>query len=574
MLIDLSRRKLIDFDPTAFSTEEERKMLHAITRLDVSCNSLSSLYGMRWLSMLTSLDVSNNNVAFLHGLPLSLRQLNASSNVLTEVDGLSPLLQLEVLVVSHNQITTLEGLPAAVRILDASCNRIASLTGLEKCTSLEELQVRQNMIQHVEGLSPIQFLPSLKAATLAENPVTNSKRRLAAVHAMLPPTLQVVDLPSWSWMKTSSGPSSSSLVVSLNTTTMQDSVNLSCFSSVSTVRQGKDASTRGSPSLSPASCSHMPVRTTLQREKQKHSHAGSDMTCCMTATNFTTPSPAAVVHNNVLSSSDTTHYYSRLEHASRDVNAMQVPQRQAFTEVDISLPSIRAQRLLQSMVEHLQYELDTCRRSCLIFKRENGDLKLCIQQLQSINEYQARMNAILVEKNDKLERICFCSSPLKQTQILATSTDVKNHVEGDGVAHAPPTSREQLLELSSSGKGDLGKEAIEIDPQHPYVEGPSEQATLAETKAELRRGARSLAALFMSLVPKPARDRPHSSSASTAGAANCNGSYHPRTIPQHGEDTSCINANAENALKDVNAGDKGRKRTVSFGGFAYYSPSP
>ncbi|RNF24276.1 uncharacterized protein Tco025E_02635 [Trypanosoma conorhini] len=573
MQIDLSHRNLIDFDPTAFSTDDEREVLNAITRLDVSCNSLSSLYGLRWLSNLTSLDVSNNNVASLHGLPLPLRQLNASFNVLTDVDGLSPLLHLEVLVVSHNQITTLEDLPAAVRIVDASSNRLASLTGLEKCRALEELQVRQNMIQNVEELAPIQRIPSLKALTLAENPVTNSKRRLAAVHAMLPLTLEVVDLPPLPWTKPASAVSSSSPAVSLNTTTVRDTINLSCFSAASTARVSRNDSTHGSPSRSQASCPHMPVRTTPQQEKQQQSRSGSGTTCWITGNGAMPLPPAAVLHGDVPPLSDTAQG-GRLGHDACGISAMQAPRREVYTEVDASLPSIRAQRPSQSTLEHLQSELDECRRSCFFYREENAGLRLRIQQLQSTNEDQARMNAILVEENERLERICGGSLPLKQAQSIAASTDVKVHVMADGAAHVSPSSRGQLLRLPSGSRNNVGEEAIVAASQHPYVEESLEEATSAEAKTELRRGARSLAALFMSLVPKPAMDRPQSGSAFAADASNHNDSRHHRTAPQSAEDTSSFNTNAaDNGLRNPNVSDKGgRRRTVSFGGFAYCSP--
>ena len=581
MRIDLSRRNLIDFDSAAFSTDDDRELLISITRLDISYNSISSLYGLHCLSTLGSLDVSNNNVTSLRGLPPPLRQLNASFNALTDVEGLSPLLHLEVLLVSHNKITSLEGIPASVRIIDASSNRIASLGGIEGCTLLEELHARQNIIQNVEGIAFIKSLHSLKAVTLAENPVTSSKRSAAAVYAVLPPTLHFVDLPSESWMNHTSAASSFSHTASVNTATVRDTINISCFSPNSTVRTSKGASTSGSSSLSASSSSHVSLHTKDENEKRKQPLSEDNMTSFIAVNDIKADAPSFHLHREVSSFSDTDQHSTFYD--SRDVTHMQGPKRQqALSDVNISAPNIHAQHMTSSL-EHLQFELDECQRTCLFYKMENEELKLHIQQLQSKNEYQERMNTILLERNQKLQLLCAGSSPLRQGEIPSASTEMKHHVEGGGAVQSKSLLMEPLIGSCNKRSGNVRKEASGDDSQHSQVEELSGEVSSLEARAELRRGARSLARLFMSLVPKPELRQPRCSSPSTADAAasndntnnnNNNISHHHLISPQTEGGANNINAKERSGLRDTNAGDKGRKRSVSFGGFAYYSPPP
>ncbi|EKF39247.1 hypothetical protein MOQ_000532 [Trypanosoma cruzi marinkellei] len=582
MRIDLSRRNIIEFDSAAFSTDDDREVLNSITRLDISYNSISSLYGLRCLSTLRSLDVSNNNVTSLRGLPPLLRQLNASFNALTDVEGLSPLLHLEVLVVSHNKITSLEGIPASVRIVDASSNRIASLRGLEECTLLEELQVRQNIIENVEGIAIIKSLHSLKAVTLAENPVTSSKRRAAAVYAILPPTLQFVDLPSKSWMKHTSAASSFSHTASLNTATVRDTINISCFSPDSTVRTSRDASTRGSSSRSAASSSNVSLHTKNEHKNRKQPFSEDNMTTLITGNDVKAAPPSFLLHREASSFSNTDQ--DSTSYDSRDVTHVQEPQQQqALSDVNILAPNVHAQQMTSSLLEHLQSELDECQRTCLFYKMENEELKLHIQQLQSKNEYQERMNTILLERNQRLQLLCTESSPLQQGQIISASTDMKDHVEGGGAVQSTPLLMEPLIGFCKKSSGNVRTEASGDDSQHCHVEELSGEVSSLEARAELRRGARSLAGLFMSLVPKPELRQLRCNSPSTADAAasndntnntNSNSSHHHLISPQSEGGTNNINAKERGSLRETNAVDKGRKRSVSFGGFAYYSPPP
>ncbi|KEG13688.1 hypothetical protein DQ04_00851140 [Trypanosoma grayi] len=582
MQVDLSHRNLIDFDSSAFCTEDEREALRSITRLDISFNSISSLHGLHWLSTLTALDVSHNSVASLRGLPLPLRQLNASFNVLSDVECLSPLLQLEVLVISHNQITGLRGIPATVRILDASSNRLTSLAGVERCAALEELQVRQNMIQRAEGLEALNSLHLLKALTITGNPVTCSRRHISAVYAMLPVGLQVVDLPSTSTTMHSSTVSTPNNVVrggnsgdispaaSLNTNTAKDTINISGVSSASTAKTSQDVSSHGSHAHPPASyCLVSPQKNGVDKDAKQERQSGNmtpwlaegismaDLHCS------TLPESVPLLSGTAASSSVSVSRNTSIVNSSRQV---------ASTEVDVSVPSIRAQRLTQSALECLQSELDECRRMCSFYNKENAELRLSVQQLRSTNERLVQANSTLLERNRQLQLACASNPSYRQELDVSGSPGEKNVVDN---GPSRPSSIQQLVKLSHDENN--GVEVRNSGGIHCQVEDASGEAPSLEEKAELRRGARSLAALFMSLVPTAAATQP---SSARSFSADVSGRDHNRdsgrrmmSSPSRGTYTNNSHSNSisDSQLSSANGGRR-KRRTVSFGGFAYYSP--
>jgi Leucine-rich repeat (LRR) protein len=131
MQVTLTRRSMTSFDATRLSSQEERDMLQAIARLDLSYNSIALTKGMQYLGRLTELDVSHNCLETLDHLPLGLRRLNVGHNNLQALSGMVALTQLQWLDCSHNVLSTLAGLPPtnALRVVLASHNRLVSCKG-------------------------------------------------------------------------------------------------------------------------------------------------------------------------------------------------------------------------------------------------------------------------------------------------------------------------------------------------------------------------------------------------------------------------------------------------------------
>ena len=188
MQISLSGRGMAEFDASAFSTKDEREMLYAISKLDLSRNKLTLVRGMQCLSNLTSLDVSNNKIKSLAGLPLKLRRLDVSSNDLKFLDGLTPLSQLEWINVSGNELVSLSGLPGTNTLhhVDASRNRLPNLKGVELCVGIHELLVSQNLLRKVDDLISLRYLRSIRHLSIGDNPVTSNPRNATAIRLLVP----------------------------------------------------------------------------------------------------------------------------------------------------------------------------------------------------------------------------------------------------------------------------------------------------------------------------------------------------------------------------------------------------
>jgi hypothetical protein len=190
MQVTLTRRSMTSFDATRLSSQEERDMLQAIARLDLSYNSIALTKGMQYLGRLTELDVSHNCLETLDHLPLGLRRLNVGHNNLQALSGMVALTQLQWLDCSHNVLSTLAGLPPtnALRVVLASHNRLVSCKGLEGCAGLRELDVFSNLVPDVGQLGVLKSLHSLRVMNVGENPcvLRNPGRCHAELKALLP----------------------------------------------------------------------------------------------------------------------------------------------------------------------------------------------------------------------------------------------------------------------------------------------------------------------------------------------------------------------------------------------------
>jgi len=156
--------------------------LDAVTTLDISSNSLTTLKGLPKnliilvceCNRLTTLDYlppnlkilscRYNKITSLGNLPSNLTELYCADNEITSVKDLpSNLVELNI---SNNRISSLEGLPS--NLLDLKCkdNQIISLTGLP--LNLRTLKCENNQIVSLEGL---QFLRLLRWLSYENNPV-------------------------------------------------------------------------------------------------------------------------------------------------------------------------------------------------------------------------------------------------------------------------------------------------------------------------------------------------------------------------------------------------------------------
>ncbi|KAH9599674.1 hypothetical protein LSM04_000220 [Trypanosoma melophagium] len=596
MQINLSRRNLIEFDSSAFTTDDDQEVLRSIKELDISFNNFSTLKGLHRLSTLTTVDVSHNSIASLRGLPLPLRKLNASFNVLGDLHGLLSLLHLEILVVSHNQITSLRGLPAKLRMIDASSNRITSIIGVEKCKGLEQLDISQNMIRTSEGLESLKSLHALKSLTMGENPITKSRRHLSTVFSLLPNSLEVIDLPSLTRTMQSSEVSSqsnithdiSSPALSLNNTSLKDAINLSVLSSTSTGKVSHDNSIYGCQSQVSSHFHHISPKLNGSNQEEMENFVNKKLVSSDGVKKSTEESHSSVpsvkvpllspmgTPSTVSTSQDTslTQQHPRKERMEKRQD------KKVIMEVDVSFSEIPTKGVTESMVERLQSELDECRRVCAFYKKENAELRQRIQDLESANNQQTKSKVEILDGNLWLQFPCASDSSSIKKSILRDALKGKRNHQAHGNFSINPKG--EKVRKSSNETGLNSKEKIsQNNPhslQHKVQELPGELLSLDE-KAELRRGARSLAALFMSLLPGSTNSSSQLGSVS-AGDAN-NGNHHMQTSPSRESGTDYNHNNRapyisereqEQQEQENNTTAGRRKRTVSFGGFAYYSP--
>ncbi|XP_055084461.1 leucine-rich repeat and coiled-coil domain-containing protein 1 [Periophthalmus magnuspinnatus] len=90
----------------------EVQLVSTITSLNLHCNNISQIEGLRNAWHLRHLDLSSNCISHIENLSslTSLRTLNLSCNLITKVEGLNGLVNLTRLNLSYNQINNLTGL--------------------------------------------------------------------------------------------------------------------------------------------------------------------------------------------------------------------------------------------------------------------------------------------------------------------------------------------------------------------------------------------------------------------------------------------------------------------------------
>ncbi|CUF92709.1 Hypothetical protein, putative [Bodo saltans] len=494
MQISLARRGMAEFDASAFSTKEEREMLYAITKLDVSYNSLTVVKGMQCLSNLTALDISYNKVKSLAGLPLKLRRLNASHNDLKYLDGLTPLSQLEWIDVSFNEIVSVSGLPgsAGLRHVNASNNRIGSMKGIELCTGIHELVISQNLLRKVDDLVPLRYLRAIRELNVSDNPVTANPRNFAAIR-LLVPTLQhlegakaasaavtsaelsgIDEKPSTAFSSapyfhnlSTSKLSSAPRPKSPQTTTVTP--NTSSITAASSARgRGEDISNQSRRAHSAnsdqsSSLYHLLLKShdssTLHRAPFTGGHNArgvvSSAKDAPRAASAERPSSADASRASprrgltFLSSSSrpTAETNSNHQRARPYVGPQQM-----FNTVDVgraaqdvSVSSISAQRMMEERIATLERELKESRKSSEIAQRDADNYKLQVKQLKDTVERQAKVNAMLADANRQL------SIEASRLQILA-APKVIVPTSGSSQLHRNSTAGSQAASAAASLK--------------------------------------------------------------------------------------------------------------------------
>ncbi|CCW67692.1 unnamed protein product [Phytomonas sp. Hart1] len=211
MQLDLSRHTLDTFDVCKHLTsyaaanhlDDASCTLAAmqITHLDLSFNALHVVSGLKHLPHLRVLNLSHNLLSSLEDeLPPRLSNLNISYNKLSTLrsGALQPLQKLQTLDISFNCLKDLHGFPEApdaLRVLNVCGNQLTTLSDIMQCIRLEELYANKNALKEANDLSVLEILTQLRVFTLSENPILLFPKKVQAIHLLLPPDLEQMDVP-------------------------------------------------------------------------------------------------------------------------------------------------------------------------------------------------------------------------------------------------------------------------------------------------------------------------------------------------------------------------------------------
>ncbi|KAG8343162.1 hypothetical protein TRVL_06011 [Trypanosoma vivax] len=519
MSIDLSHKNLTEFDSSAFSTERDREILRSIAQLNLSHNSISSIEGLGWLSSLTTLDLSHNYIHSLStGLPPLLRQLNVAFNILRGLEGIKALTKLEVLVASNNQLTGLLGLPPALRILDVSGNQIASLVGLETCGTLEELRVRRNMIESVEALGALSALNSLRTLTLAGNPVISTCQGLSAARALLTASVEATDLPSSVDAKPAVVIGAFDLQNATRDTAPHSPAQLT---GAEVPSQAVSSSTN---SLPQSSQSDVAVAVTLCDETphalhQAHEGSGASVRkdgggnvkaqeiLFLDTVEDVEVMPVPSTYNGPPSCQTA---YSSVNVSQETVDPQLSPWRSA-RDVEQGASKSCERARMDVNLQHLQAALNDCQEVCRSCEVEKEALRLRIEELEAITLQQTAINSMFAQRfeeiQDKLSALTEYTRSLTRSGYLDV---VERGMCGKGDAPQPLSGGQEMGKSSGLPNAPNKRTAIRdgvVDSIAGQEHRNTEGAPSLETRAEIRREARSLAEFFMSIVPGAAGDQ-------------------------------------------------------------------
>ena len=183
---DLSYNKLRNLElsrPSELDAQDESSM-GAVTNLNVSHNTLTSLKGMQRFNMLTNVNLSHNSLRSLDGEAAKaleslqlLTVLDCSNNHITYVHFRKGLKSLRALDLSKNMLEDLPKVAACEHLVDLrlSQNHIADLTSagdlveVLPVASLEELDMQGNLIDDWFQLTALSALDELRRIKVGGN---------------------------------------------------------------------------------------------------------------------------------------------------------------------------------------------------------------------------------------------------------------------------------------------------------------------------------------------------------------------------------------------------------------------
>ncbi|XP_077086567.1 leucine-rich repeat and coiled-coil domain-containing protein 1 [Siphateles boraxobius] len=145
----------------------------SISSLNLHCNRLTKIEGLRTAWYIRHLDLSSNHICRIEGLASlsSLRTLNLSCNSISKVEGLNGLTNLTRLNLAYNQINDLTGLlylhgaEYKLKYLQLHSNRLESMNHLLQC--MVGLQNLKDVTLSKDGAqNPICSLPGYREMAL------------------------------------------------------------------------------------------------------------------------------------------------------------------------------------------------------------------------------------------------------------------------------------------------------------------------------------------------------------------------------------------------------------------------
>jgi hypothetical protein len=629
MQISLAGRGMADFDASAFATKDEREMLYAISKLDLSRNKLTLTRGMQCLSNLTSLDVSNNKLKSLAGLPLKLRRLDASNNDLKFLDGLTPLSQLEWINVSGNELVSLNGLPgtATLHHVDASHNRLPNLKGLELCVGIHELRVSHNMLRKVDDLISLRYLRAIRHLTIGDNPVTSNPRNATAIRLLVPKitTLDGVGgggLPDAnsqapggpplappatgqarvvvrSNSNPGSRPGTPTNLSGLSVSTIPNGGNslLGGVTGDTSIRQqlrAVEASVRPNTGTTPTSKDALYLSLLRTLDSSKRPQPSSSPKRAHSADGAAVRRSTAADHSSSAISHDATAADSSA--ARRPLSASFVNSDRA--PLDASVPALMSQRVMQQRIDDLERQLAATKTQLANAARDAENYKLQVQQLKETVERQAKINSLLADRNAEMTSTVAAAfaHPMPAAPRVSFSTGGVDGGSQQYVMHPsisaaqPATHRNSMTETPGERRSSSAQHRASIErnqSKSPVDRRSSTRPSPTRNGSPSHGGSGSGPAVKHAAASGYARRLPMPSDAPSAAVGGGGrkarladsspnrGTQVPTLKPQDGPSVTLQNYNAalaREASSTPRQQQQHASKNVRFGGSQFYSP--
>lgn len=202
VLADLTKLKSLDLTGSRFPADDLTILagLPALTSLNLSDCSISTISALAGANNLTQLDLSSNTVRNLEALSAmtNLVELSLQHNAVNDLSQLSSLVNLRTLDLSFNAVTSLSPLSSctALTTLNASNNQISSVSGVTNLPGLTTLNLEKNSLTDISVLASCT---GLKDLNIGSNAVTDisSLASLTKLEKFNFSSNQVTGLPVW-----------------------------------------------------------------------------------------------------------------------------------------------------------------------------------------------------------------------------------------------------------------------------------------------------------------------------------------------------------------------------------------